>query len=145
RRADTHVAGAYPVPAPGDAPRRRRRGRAGPPAHRRAGRSAAPLPVRHRENPAGLRTPRAWLARPDPARLPVVMSDCQYSSSGSLSRDRGCRERAVLGLVQEHLVVEVLDPGFEAGWAEAAAYGEGAVGAGVDGGPEHFLGVALAD
>jgi hypothetical protein len=45
--------------------------------------------------------------------------------------------------VQEHFAVEVLDPGFEVVWAEAAAEGETAVGAEVDGDPEHLLGVAL--
>src|SRR5436190_12329806 len=68
------------------------------------------------------------------------LSPTRRSSLG----DRG-RERTVLGLVQEHLVVEVPDPGFEAGWAEAASEGEAAVRAGVDGEPEHLLGVVLAD
>src|SRR5215469_3038375 len=57
----------------------------------------------------------------------------------------GIHERTVLGLVQEHFAVEVPDPGFEAGWAEAAAEGEAAVGARVDGDPEHLFGVAVTD
>src|SRR4029077_5629156 len=76
RIADAHVAGAYPVSARGNAPRRRRPGRAGHPAHRGPGRPAAALPVLRRPDRgggAGVRTYGPGLDGPDPARRPTLL------------------------------------------------------------------------